>query len=604
MREKEPVIIHTPKTAVDNELHDGGLEPAVGVHNYQVFRANRTTPQDKNYRCYTHNHQPMLAYWNGRFYLQYLAGLHNEHEERTETFLTWSDDGIRWSTPEVIFPAIEYVMFRYTISHQRVGFYVAPNGRLLTFSFYGIPREGDPSRLPNHGKGVGRAIREIHHDGTLGPIYFFRYMPKAGYTEENTSQWYPHYKKSEDPGFVEACDALYADRLFCQQMWEEDRNNDDGFFGIHWTEGEYATGKALSYWTNPDGSVTGMWKSAFAAVTKDEGATWSDPVDLQTPHKNNAKYWGQRSPDGKYLLVYCPTEKPLRAPLAAVVGTDGQNFSEMCLIHGDVPVQRFWGFSRDPGPQYVRGVVEGNGTPPGDYAWVTYSMNKEDIWISRIPTPVVTTVDGAVDDDFAGGDTGVLDRWNIYSGLWAGCLLDKTEGKHCLKLFDEDPYDYARALRVFPETKNLIVRFSLRADGDATGAIYLDVSAANGARLVQLAFDFQKGMVLTGPDQNEHPGGNGTLRIGKWCAVELYIDVEKAVFDILIEGERVVTAAPFAETASSVKRLELRTGPYRMKESRTFIPYKEIPQGSPDLEGADTTVPRRTYSIGYIRTVG
>jgi hypothetical protein len=29
-----------------------------------------------------------------------------------------------------------------------------------------------------------------------------------------------------------------------------------------------------------------------------------------------------------------------------------------------------------------------DGTPPGGNMWVTYSMNKEDIWISKIPVPV------------------------------------------------------------------------------------------------------------------------------------------------------------------------------------------------------------------------
>ena len=322
-REEEPIVVLTARSEPDSSCHDGRLPPVVGVHNYQVVRANRTVPQDKDNRCYTHNHQPMLVYWKGRFYLQYLAGLHNEHEERTETFLTWSDDGREWAVPEVIFPAIEYVVWRYTIAHQRVGFYVAPNGRLLTLSFYGLPRGDDTHRMPNHGHGIGRAVREIHEDGSLGPIYFFRYMPKSGYTEENTSHWYRHYTTSPDGGFIEACAALSGDKLFHQQMWEEDRNNDDGFFGIHWDETVYATGKALSYWTNPDESVTGIWKGAYASVTRDRGVSWSPPAFLPSIHNNTAKYWGQRTRDGRYALVYCAFEKGARTPLVVVTGDEG-----------------------------------------------------------------------------------------------------------------------------------------------------------------------------------------------------------------------------------------------------------------------------------------
>jgi len=57
-----------------------------------------------------------------------------------------------------------------SVMHQRMGFYVAPDGRLLTLAFYGYsptPRIG-----PNNGQGLGRVVREIREDGSLGPIYF------------------------------------------------------------------------------------------------------------------------------------------------------------------------------------------------------------------------------------------------------------------------------------------------------------------------------------------------------------------------------------------------------------------------------------------------
>jgi len=41
---------------------------------------------------------------------------------------------------------------------------------------------------------------------------------------------------------------------------------------------------------------------------------------------------------------------------------------------------RFSGIFKNLGPQYVRGIEEGNGNPPGLHLWNTYSMNKEDIW--------------------------------------------------------------------------------------------------------------------------------------------------------------------------------------------------------------------------------
>ena len=51
-----------------------------------------------------------------------------------------------------------------------------------------------------------------------------------------------------------------------------------------------------------------------------------------------------------------------------------------------------------------------------------------------------------------------MNDWNIYSPLWAPVELD---GKW-LKLSDKDPFDYAKAERVIPATKELKVEFDLQ----------------------------------------------------------------------------------------------------------------------------------------------
>ena len=47
-------------------------------------------------------------------------------------------------------------------------------------------------------------------------------------------------------------------------------------------------------------------------------------------------------------------------------------------------------------------------------------------------------------------DDGVIRDWNIYTGQWAQVrVVNKS-----LELTDRDPYDYARAQRVFEEGKS------------------------------------------------------------------------------------------------------------------------------------------------------
>ena len=66
-------IHYTGKELSNPTYHDGQLSPVVGVHNIQLVRANREHPEASNGNGWTYNHQPMLAYWNGQFYYQYLA---------------------------------------------------------------------------------------------------------------------------------------------------------------------------------------------------------------------------------------------------------------------------------------------------------------------------------------------------------------------------------------------------------------------------------------------------------------------------------------------------------------------------------------------------
>ena len=116
---------------------DGALRPVVGVQNVQVFRANRKASAHADGLTDTYNHAPMLCHWRGRFYVEYLSGPVNEHDNPTVTSLTTSVDGINWDAPHVIFPSITLPDGKQTIAHQRMGFYVAPDGRLLVAAFAG-----------------------------------------------------------------------------------------------------------------------------------------------------------------------------------------------------------------------------------------------------------------------------------------------------------------------------------------------------------------------------------------------------------------------------------------------------------------------------------
>ena len=155
--------------SIDLNSPEGKLRPAIGVENRQVFRANRTHPELGDGFGWTYNHAPMLAWWNGKFYLEYLSNPTGEHVAPGQTLVITSLDGRAWSKPTVVFPVYKLPQGNPAMMHQRMGFYVAPNGRLLVLAFYG------QSPNPFGQGGIGRVVREAYKDGTYGPIYFIRY---------------------------------------------------------------------------------------------------------------------------------------------------------------------------------------------------------------------------------------------------------------------------------------------------------------------------------------------------------------------------------------------------------------------------------------------
>jgi len=128
---------------------------------------------------------------------------------------------------------------------------------------------------------------------------------------------------------VEACDELLSKPLIVQQ-WVEEADRDDPLIPLR---KDY---KAFSYYHLPDGRVVGLWKNALTSISRDEGRTWVyNPLRAPKFVNSNAKIWGQKTSDGKYVTVYNPSE--FRWPLALSVSDDGLNYKNLLLVNADFP---------------------------------------------------------------------------------------------------------------------------------------------------------------------------------------------------------------------------------------------------------------------------
>ena len=593
-------IHYTGKTLSNPNRHDGGLSPVVGVHNIQILRANREHPSESNGNGWTYNHQPMMAYWNDQFYVHYLCDPKDEHVPPSHTLYQTSKDGYNWSDPQILFPEVqvpegfqkpnrpEKAHDLIAIMHQRVGWYVSKSGQLWALGNYGVAF--DKKDDPNDGNGLGRVIREVRKDGSLGPIFFI-YL-NGGYSRfsrdsrqsrqsRDSRELFPYYTKA-DKATRKACEELLANPRYRMQ-WVEEADRNDPLIPLH---KEY---KAYCDYTLPDGQIAALWKHALTSTSADGGLTWTQPVERAKGFVNsNAKIWGQRLSDGTYATVYNPSE--YRWPLAISLSSDGYEYTTLNLMQGEVPPMRYGGNYKSYGPQYVRGIQEGNGVPKDSDLWVAYSMNKEDMWVAHIPVPVQTEAHSHADGtEFRVDKISDLATWNVYSPVYAPVSL--SDG--WLTLSDSDPFDYARVERKIPATKELKVAFDLKAGQNNHGLLQIEFLDAHGTGCSRIE--------LTAEGIMRCKGGARYGTLGKYepnatYHIEAILSISKRMIEVYVNGKK-AGQRMFYAPVEAIERVMFRTGVER------HFPNIDTPADWDGiLPNAGATDPEASYAITHFAT--
>jgi len=567
----------------------GQLPSVMGVHNIQIMRANREHPELAEGFGWTYSHAPMVAYWNQTFYVSYLSDPVGEHVAPGQTYLQRSSDGYQWDFPEVLFPTYRIpdgttkegkeglAKDLDAVMHQRMGFYVSKaSKRLFALGFYGICL--DMHDKPNDGKGIGRVIREIKEDGTFGDIYFIRY--NHGWGSENTS--YPFYQESRDKGFVDACEEMLSDPLVTLQ-WVEEADRDDPIIPKL-----LGKAKAFCYYTLPDDRIIGMFKSRRSGVSHDGGKTWSigRSPGLIT---GSAKMWGQRTSDGLYAQVFNPASN--RWPMAISVSQDGLLYDNLSLLHGDVSPKRYRGQYKSDGPQYLRGILPGNGMVPDENMWLTYSVNKEDIWVSRVTVPIKTSTSNSIREDLSDyTDLSQLSTWNIYSPVLAPVSLEEvSQGRNAIKLMDRDRYDYARLEHLFPESENFSIEFSLVPEQNDRGQLQIELQNDISMGAFRLCFD-PDGMIRVKSHYKYEYEDIIPYTAGERYDIRIDVSAEYQEVDVYVNGMK--TDENFYAPMKTFSKIVFRTG-----DAFGNLDPEEPARLSFDLEDAGSPVEEASYYI-------
>jgi hypothetical protein len=510
-----------------NTLADGGLPPVVSVRNYQVFRASRDVPEITDGKGWTYNHHMDLAHWRGRLYVAWTNGEKDEDVWPSREVYSTSEDGVTWTPPNELFP-------KGVSTSLRMYFFHAPNGRMLAIAGLRWSQEKLKEELKR-----GAVVREIKPDHTLGDV--FTLISDARVTNAP-----PLFSTSPDKDFVQACEQLLANRPFLET---QDYGVLLGDRKMKWHDVAASDrrmrtfGKAFSFFHRADGALVGICKRGWTIVSTDEGENWSQPVIPESLVTNNAKVWGTRTPDGRFALVFNPKQED-RFPLALITGDDGITFNTMRIVHGEVPNQRYEGGSKNIGAQYVRGVSEwaSDSVVKDGAFWVVYSMNKEDIWVSRIATPAPSV------------------GWSIYSPKWAPV----TQRDDSVELDDRDPYDYARAQYSFPESPKVSVEFTVEPAQANRGRAEIEIFSMFGdVRPARIVMN-ESGRILA-----------GNKELGSYAAkdrVAFRIDADAKAGSVSVKlNDNAATELPLVEPVQAFQRISFRTGEYRALGTKSSV---------------------------------
>jgi hypothetical protein len=492
-----------------------------------------------------------------------------------------SGNGKDWTAPEIVFPHVMY-KGEPTFCNHRMGFYIAPSGKLLASTAY-FPQSEMPPQSGSEDTGkkyFGVAIREIKKDGAFGKIYFIA-QNNSLYAEDEFP--FPYYTESNDPDLIAACESLRKDKLITLHWWEQIRPENFEFpssLTDQIVDGNRKFAKAISYYHRKDGAIVALWKNSKSALSYDEGKTWTDVVNLKTFSGGYAKVWGQKTEDGMYAASWRPLGEGSwgRYPMLWATSKDGIIFDGAMHVNGEV-TRRYDGGSKNIGPcNYQRGLYEGGPDIPGEDVWVVYSMSKEDIWISRIPVPMASSTDTYFMEDFeATKDIGDLQDWNIFHPQWATVEMEDTGGTQtmCMKFSDKDPFDYAKAFKVFKKsTERVQIEFRIRAEQSNHGSFEIDLGNTQDLDPVKLIFNAEgriqasewKGFVDLGPYEP-----------GEWVSAVLNIDVASNRFTVSING---IESDPFVFNSRGTEwldRLTFRTGARRGISINPVDPKEDLP---------------------------
>lgn len=344
-----------------------GLSYPEGIETFTIFAAADSTDHFSN--------GAVMTEFKGALYCMWQSCA--DHEDSPDTWVAYSrsdDNGATWTAPVVLSPTLEN-------GYCTSGGWIATSDTLVAF--------------------INTWPAEIEPTGG-----FTRYM-----------------LSTDGITWTEPADVLMADGSRMEGVIEQDmRPTRSGKMmtaahfqpGLHvcpiytsnplgtdgWTKGVFNPtdkGKQTrelepSLYEKANGNIVMIFRdqnSTFykiAAESSDGGATWTDPVMTAMPDARTKQSAGNL-PDGTVYMAGNPVTNKHRIPLVLTLSDDGETFDRAFLLRegGDsMPDVTYNGNYKRKGYSYPKSMVA------GDYLYVAYTLNKQDVQVTRIPLASLT----------------------------------------------------------------------------------------------------------------------------------------------------------------------------------------------------------------------
>jgi len=329
-----------------------GLRTVQGAHTL-LFKATSDS--------YKYCHHPNLAVYDGTLYCMWSNGLVEEDAPGQRILYSHSSDGVSWTEPILL-------------ADDQQG-----NGICVAAGFHTVD---------------GTIVA---YYTTTGGANFHPATSLVARTSDDARKW-SSPKRIVSGFFIEGPRRLAGGRLLLggehvgdarqsqrmQFLYTDDRQGLE-----EWTSADVRPKELAvygytepSFFLRPDGTVVATLRNnsgyLHASASGDNGETWSTPRQTNFPD-STARTSAGNLPDGTAYLINNPMPQRLdRSLLTIALSRDGVLFDRAYLVRGEPTRRRYDGKHKLDGWQYPNAVVW------EDTLYIAYSINKEDIGVTRI----------------------------------------------------------------------------------------------------------------------------------------------------------------------------------------------------------------------------